>query len=139
MRNKIQNVISFYRLCNWKGKVNILYTLIELPACLFHELCHILAGLILTFNVPTFEVEHFYEVQGRTLRSYRFSVGTKRTNKLFFFFIASAPIYGYMSLFFILGPWFIPYGLLCARGFWLSKEDKMNVRYCLGLSEDEYK
>lgn len=122
---------EFFKRVNFKIKLSILITLFELPAVVYHELCHVI-GAILTFSrITKIEVNYFYKVEGEYLKSYEFTVNTNTRGKfvhLRALIINVAPVIGILILL-LIDLRFIYWIIASIKTFWLSKVDIENVTY----------
>mgnify|MGYP003436614357 FL=1 len=121
---------EFYNRCSWKGRLLILKTLFELPAAVFHELCHIVGAVLTWSTILKVEVLYFYEVEGNTIKSYACNVTTNTKGNLLYLrclIINIAPVLGIVGLLAIDYD-FIYWIILSFKTFWLSDQDIRNAR-----------
>ncbi len=128
--NKVKSVITFVGNCSSISKkvsviLQILFTIMEFPAFLFHEIMHFLVVVPFGRNIEIVKY-HFYTVEGNTLIPYQLMIRYGST-PLIGIVGSAAPMIGWILAVIIsvmFGHWFIVLYLFFGfRMFFLSKED----------------
>lgn len=121
---------EFYKKCSWKGKLLIIKTLIELPAAIFHELCHVLGAIITFSEILEIKLLYFYKIEGNYIKSYSCNVYTNTKGLLLYIrclIINIAPALGMIGLL-LVDCNFVYWIILSFKTFWLSDQDIANVK-----------
>tara|TARA_R110000851_G_C12707440_1_gene526890 strand:- start:49 stop:462 length:414 start_codon:yes stop_codon:yes gene_type:complete len=125
-------VYSFYKEVDFESKLRIIYTIIKLPAMIFHEVCHWFFACILFVRFFKIRCDYFYTVENGVLKSYSFNVITDnindtKINRAKLMIVNIAPIIGLLILPFF-SYWVLIWIAISWKTFIPSKGDFMNFK-----------
>ena len=127
----MKKVLRFYIHTTVFNRIGIIRVILELPAAIFHELCHILMCIILLQKIEYIRCYYFFKVveadTNCTLKSYFFQIYHKNRDYFTSFLICVAPVVGVILSIFI-SYYLTLYLLLAYKGSFLSKQDVLNVK-----------
>ena len=130
MKKKLHEFFQFWNSCKLNRKLIILRTFFNFPACVYHELCHIIM-MVLFLKKFNFKCNYFYEVKKTAdydaLETYEFQASYNTKNNFIIFMVSFAPIFGVIGSFFI-SPYLFLYLLLSRHTSLLSQRDFNNIK-----------
>lgn len=152
----MKDFIKFFKNADFFSQLNIFKSFFQLPACVYHELCHILMIVLFLKKINYIKCVYFYKVfwglkevkesvqlkNGRSyptsiiiydsLQTYKFEISHVSHTKLCKILVSVAPLIG-IAISFFISPYLFIYLLLSYRTACLSEQDFSNVTECSEL------
>lgn len=122
----------FFKSCSFYSKLQIIKSIVDLPAIIFHEICHVLMALVLFVKIRQIRCDYFYKIENNTLFAYSFCVSSETKDTLIGalkrILINAAPVIGLLVLiYFLFDSWALLYVGFSLKLFLLSKQDIENI------------
>jgi hypothetical protein len=127
----MKEVVNFYLFrLDFKNRLIFWRHIFELPAALFHEVCHIFFIYVFLLKINFISFNRFYKVEGSVLYLNNIAIGYKTGNKFSTIIISLAPF-----IVFLLSPiiswWVFLYFVITFKsGLRPSYQDMSNVVNC---------